>query len=222
MKNPKKLSLAGALKATAEPLVRIGDLIQVYFLPGDPEQRSGPFAPSMDLSVKLFQQPATEQHVRDLYRNGGWLESASEFKDEELSLYFDHGLGKGGDSKEFVNDFREVRALLPNEWLEGEQGRTIIEVIRRTLLHQHHKYKVLSNRGKSSRKGSSNGGANAGEKKKFEAGQRHNKWIEEAKKLKARGINDHDISGILGLKHSVSDKQMRTVLQVAGVLKKRK
>jgi hypothetical protein len=94
MKQPKRLTLKQAINATRKPLTRPGDLRMVQYakeligLPSFPNgEMHSPYMPdNRDLSVMSFRQPETESALRELYVNGGWLESAEHLSDKELAL----------------------------------------------------------------------------------------------------------------------------------------
>lgn len=230
MKNPKKLSLARALKATSEPLVRFGDLIYVIYdeaITGNSDHQWRPtFAPSMDRSVTEFPQPATEEQIRGLYAAGGWLESVAHYTDEELALSRDYlggfmrapgCAGDLGDASAFEKDCKEVLSSLPPEYLDEDQRAKTWEIVRRTLLHQHMKYKLLSNLGNAHQRGRSIGGKKAARSNQDKAKDWHSECVSKANTLLAQGKSTRELAGILSAQLGRSARQVHKVLKKAEV-----
>lgn len=162
----KKLTLEQAIEATLKPIKREGDLIciQVDSRFGSPyagmtdlagnkfpagEMRAI-FLPSLDRSIREFKQPDTENHLRTMYEEGGYLESLERFTDEALALYFGYmaglitesGLaGDVGDPSQFEADVLEALSRSPKLTPEGFQS------LRNAILSQHKKYKLSANKG---------------------------------------------------------------------------
>jgi len=171
MPQPKKLTLEKALTVTLEPLARYGDLICVQLdarignQPDFPnsEMRSI-FAGGYDWQKKRilmeFPQPDTEIFLRELYSNGGRIESIKKFTDEELALHYDYKAGvitasgfagNAGDPSQFVADCKEALAIqYPNN-----QPRETAEIVRKTVLRDHKRYKLNANHGVKHRKSQS-------------------------------------------------------------------
>jgi hypothetical protein len=231
-KTPKKLSLRAALKATSDCLGRHGDLIQVVYHDGitgnDEHQIRGILVPSIiEQAEKRFPQPRTEQNVKRLYESGGWIESIAHYTDEELALYRDYQAGRkvsasglvgdAGDPSQFETDFKEVLALLPGEWLTGVQGRTVVEVIKRTLLHQHKKYKVLSNLGGKHKKVSASGGKAAAKVNKATAASWHCDAEKRARKMLDDNVSPRDLAGKLAQTGIASKDRISRHLKKVGI-----
>lgn len=159
---PKKLTLEQALRATLNPIKRLGDLIWVNVdtrIMSNPEcEMRSIFMPSYDVKVKDFSQPETENCLRELYSEQGIfnlpgrIESISHFSDEALALHYNYGAGfvtrsglafDAGDPSQFEADLREALAQLPN------LSRETVEIVRKTTLLMHKKYKLPANSGRA-------------------------------------------------------------------------
>jgi len=79
----------------------------------------------------------------------------------------------------------------------------------------------LAERGKGHKGGSASGGKASAEKRRERADGAHAKWVIAAQKLLASGKAQHELSSILATRFTVGEKQMRTVLQGAQLVKKR-
>ncbi len=152
MKQPKSLTLRQAINATKNPLVRPGDLRMVqcfHQLIGHPDYLNGemhnPYVPSIrDISAMRFPQPETESALRELYANGGRLESATHLSDLELALLGNGWagivrpsgmVGSWGDPSEFEKDLLEAIALIP-----AEHPESVRFIVREVVLRLHKKY----------------------------------------------------------------------------------
>jgi hypothetical protein len=172
VKQPKTLTLKQAIAVTNNPLIRLYDLISVqkderlgdlYADTTDLNEKPfskgvmrSAFAPSLGGNpkdfVKHFPQPETENHLHDLYNNGGWIESIAHFYDEELALYyyFRAGVSDGtifasnaGDPSYFERDMHDALKMLPNVTPE------IVTAVRKTIVSQQKKYKLAANQGQA-------------------------------------------------------------------------
>lgn len=162
----KRLTLEQAIEATRNPIKREGDLV---FVQKDPrfenlysgmtdlagnefpagEMRSV-YMPSMDRSIREFDRPATENQLRTLYAEGGYLESLERFTDEALAMYYGYmagtvtesGLaGNVGDPGQFEADVQEALSRRP------EVRPDDLRVIQQDILALHKKYKLSANKG---------------------------------------------------------------------------
>jgi len=233
MHSPKKLKLPGALKAIEKPLARLGDLIYVQFDIGItgggadyPHQMRSMFAPGMKTKDKRFPLQASELQLRDLYASGGWIESLDHFTDEELAIYYQYRAGfptksgyahDVGDPSAYEVDYMEVLESMPKDLVEGAQRARTLEVIRRTLLHQHLKYKLHANLGKTHKVTSSVGGQATGQAKKASSALWQEKCANEARLMIARGVSPRDIGAKLAARFAKSTRQISNVLKAAGV-----
>lgn len=158
---PKKLTLEQALNATSNPLKRWGDLIivQVHkelrsnldFPNGEARNQFMPTSPDRyEKGERNFPQPDTENHLRELYSAGGWIESLAEISEEALALYFNyrggifHGntfAGDVGDPSRFVSDCREALDQI------YQPTQKDVEIIRKTVLTVHKKDRLAASHG---------------------------------------------------------------------------
>ncbi len=168
----QRLTLEHAIEATRNPIKREGDLV---FVQKDPrfgnlysgmtdlagnefpagEMRSM-YMPSMDRSIREFDRPATENQLRTLYAEGGYLESLEHFTDEALAMYYGYmagtvtesGLaGNVGDPGQFEADVQEALSRRP------EVRPDDLRLIKQDILALHKKYKLSANVGEKSRNG---------------------------------------------------------------------
>jgi hypothetical protein len=176
---PKRLQQNQALTVTRKPIVRLGDLICVdvdvrynnslerfdAIQKGLPDnfptvETRSIFMPSLDVKSREFSQPATESYLRELYENGGWIESLADFSDEALALHYNYGAGfvttsglafDAGYSSEFERDCIEALAQLPN------LSRETVEIVRKNILFMHKKYKLSATKGEAFQPGRDKG-----------------------------------------------------------------
>ena len=161
MPQSKKLNLDQALAATAKPLARFGDLIAVQVFSQlrnhsdfpNGEMRSIFTPDQRDFSILAFPRAETEAHLRNLYADGGWIESVADLSDKELALYYGYmaGIhepgrmaGNAGDPRQFEEDFRDALSQLP----EGESAEAR-ELVRRVVLQMHRKHLPDADRGRA-------------------------------------------------------------------------
>jgi len=158
---PKKLTLAQALKATSHPLRRWGDLIivQVHkelemlnntdFPNGEMRNTFMPVIPDREGKWERdFKSPATDNWLGEIYASGGWIESLAHFSDEALALHYKYSggivrgnpfaIGDVGDPSRFLSDCREVLDQIP----QPEQKD--LEVIRKSVLATHKKDRLAA------------------------------------------------------------------------------
>lgn len=164
----EKLTLEQALDATSIPMKRHGDFVIVQVdsrirtpyggmtdLIGEAfpagEMRAI-FAPSYDRRIAEFEQPQTENHLRDLYRDGGRLESLAHFTDEELALYFEYKAGfitaigfagDAGDPSQYETDILTALSGIP------DQTAQLVSAVKKTVLSQHKQYKLAATKGRA-------------------------------------------------------------------------
>jgi hypothetical protein len=100
--------------------------------------------------IRDFAQPDTENYLRELYRNDGFIESLVNFSDEALALHFNYRggffrdnlfAGDVGDPSRFVIDCRDSLDQL------HEPTQKEVEVIRKTVLTVHKKDRLAANLG---------------------------------------------------------------------------
>ncbi|HEU0228937.1 MAG TPA: hypothetical protein VFR20_00050 [Burkholderiaceae bacterium] len=148
MVKPRKLTLRQAVKETKMPVMRLGDLL-VYQFGG---VIVGAFMPNAtDWSIHDFGQPETENYIRQLYADDGWIESITHFDDEALALHHNYTLGlwvgrkfsgSGGDAQRFEVDCAQATELLgPNP------SREMVLSAIRIVLMMHKKYLLSARTG---------------------------------------------------------------------------
>ena len=164
----KRLTLDQAIEATRKPSIRFGELICVQtdrrfgnLYAGMTDLAGGSFAsseiraifwPSLDMTVATFAQPATENLLQELYKNGGRVESLAHFSNEALAMFYEYKAGimnKGGfagsagDSRQFERDCADVLDMLPNITQE------VAAAVRLSVLTTHKKYKLAAAHGEN-------------------------------------------------------------------------
>jgi hypothetical protein len=116
----------------------------------------------------------------------------------------------------------DMGAATGTGWMDWQFRAQYENLERAAAERDNAEIRPLAERGNGHKVGSASGGKASAKQRRENADDSHAKWVTAARKLLASGKAQHELSSILATRFEVGAKQMRTVLQGAQLVKKRK